>query len=360
MERLIDIGESAIINSLIYGAFPHLKNSHDDAITLDMKNYLSVSLSTDPCPEPLICRFDEGNRYYHYGVMSVLINYSDLAATGVEPIGILLSTIMPNEMCIHEYSQFLQGVKDSCDAWGGNLLGGNVKDGKEFSVTGTAIGGQVNNNILTRIGSNVGDAVCIVGDPGVFWLAILKLLEGCSLNDLDDYTKSFVKSPYPKIKEGLLLSSSNIVTSCMDNSDGIIGCLYELAALNNSSIIIDDCKLFPNYRLEQFCKEHNIDYRNLMLSFGGWDLVFTCPMSEVTNLQRLFEKNNSKFHVIGKVTKRSEEKVMLVKDDFVYKINDFSSKRFNKHSYFSFGLEAFIEHFRKSQLNKLDIRRADL
>lgn len=44
-------------------------------------------------------------------------------------------TKMPNDMYTYEYSHFLQGVKDACTAWGGNLLGGNIKDGKEFSVT---------------------------------------------------------------------------------------------------------------------------------------------------------------------------------------------------------------------------------
>ncbi len=356
MERLFDIGESAVVRSLIYGTFPHLKKYHDDAVTLDIGKYLSISISTDPCPEPLICKFDEKNRYYHYG----LINYSDLAATGVEPIGILLSTVMPNDMYTYEYSHFLQGVKDACTAWGGNLLGGNIKDGKEFSVTGTAIGGQINKNILKRVGCNVGDAVCVVGDPGIFWLAILKLLEGCNLNELDNYTKSFVTSPYPKVKEGLLLSESNKVTSCMDNSDGIIGCLYELATLNNVSIIIDDNKLLPNSTLCQYCAKRNIEYRNLMLSFGGWDLVFTCPMSEVSSLQTLFAMNACGFNVIGSVIKKSQEKVMLVKDNSVYKINDFSSKRFNKHSYFSFGLEAFIKQFQQSQLTPLQIRRGDL
>ncbi len=360
MERLFDIGESSIINSLIYGTFPHLRDYHDDSVTLDIGKYQSISISTDPCPEPLVCRFDEKNRYYHYGVMSVLINYSDLAATGVEPIGILLSTVMPNDMYTYEYSHFLQGVKDACTAWGGNLLGGNVKDGKEFSVTGTAIGGQVNQNILKRVGSNIGDVVCVVGDPGVFWLAILKLLEGYNLNELDNYTKSFVTSPYPKVKEGLLLSASNKVTSCMDNSDGIIGCLYELAELNNVSIIIDDDKFIPHQSLRQYCKKRNIEYRNLMLSFGGWDLVFTCPLSEVLSLKSVFDMNGCKFNVIGSVIKKSQEKVMLAKEDFVYKINNFSSKRFNKHSYFSFGLETVIKQFQETQLTLLPIRRSGL
>lgn len=70
--------------------------------------------------------------------------------------------------------------------------------------------------------------------------------------------------------------------------------------------------------------------------------------------------NACEFNVIGSVIKKSQEKVMLVKNDSVYKINDFSSKRFNKHSYFSFGLEAFIKQFQQSQLTLLPVRGSDL
>lgn len=360
MEHLFNLGEANIINSLIYDTFPHLKNLHDDTVTLNVNKYKTISITTDPCPKPLICQFDEKNKYYHYGIMSVLINYSDLAATGVEPIGILLSTIMPNDMYDYEYSQFLQGVKDACDFWGGNLLGGNVKDGSTFSVTGTAIGGQIYKETLKRKGCAEGDVVCTIGDLGVFWYAVLQLLEGCKLEDLDDYTKSFVISPYPKIKEGLLLAKSNMVTSCMDNSDGIIGCLYELATVNNVSIIIDDNKLIPNDAMRKYCIDKGIDYRNLMFSFGGWDLIFTCSKSKVEKLKSLFSVKGYNFNVIGDVIKKSKEQVMLSKNELVYKVNDFSSKRFNKHSYFSFGLEAFIKQFEEKQITLLKTRRSDL
>lgn len=353
LERLFDLGETGVINNLIYETFPYLKMLHDDAVILDLKKYSSIAVSTDPCPEPLICRFDEKNKYYHYGIMSVLINYSDLAATGVEPIGILMSTVMPNEMYVKEYSQFLQGVKDACVSWGGSLLGGNIKDGKEFSVTGTAIGGQVSKRVLKRTGCKEGDVICIIGDPGMFWLAILKLLENSNLKQLDDYTKSFVISPRPKNKEGLILSQSDISISCMDSSDGIIGCLYEIASLNNVSIEIDDDKLIPNILLRQYCDSHDIDYRNLLLSFGGWELVFTCPMESVDNLTSLFSMQGCKFTVIGKIVEKTAAKVMLNKNNKLYGINDFSSKRFSNNSYFSFGLDSFINQFNHCQLYKI-------
>lgn len=350
MDKLFDIGERNIVQNIIYDIFPHLRNFHDDTINLPVNKYSILAFSTDPCPKPIICKFDPNNKYYYYGWMSVLINYSDLAAEGVEPIGILLSTIMPNDMEESDYREFLLGVKDACEAWGGNLLGGNIKDGATFSITGMAIGGKrENGNLLTRKGMEVGDAVCVVGEMGIFWLALMQLIDGYSLSEMDEIVRSYIITPYPKLRESELLSKSFMVTSCMDSSDGIIGCLYELATLNNVSIHIIDSKLVPNERLREYCEQKGVNYRNFMLAFGGWELVFSCKNKDIENLQNIFKENNLSFNVIGYADNCCGHNVLLECHGSVYKVNDFSSKRFDSTSMFSFGIDPIIEQLSKSQ-----------
>lgn len=308
MKRLFEYGENSIVQDLIYNEFPHLRNIHGDVVNILTNEYSSFSFSTDPCPEPIVSYFDKENKYYHYGFLSVVINYSDLAACGSTPIGILLSTVMPNDMSDDEYKHFLKGVKDACRLYGGNLLGGNIKDGKNFSVTGTAIGGHREQKVLSRIGLAVGDVICTIGTLGMFWLGILQLIDGSKLEEIDNYTKSFLLQPRPKLIEGLMLAESGMVTSCMDNSDGIIGCLYELASINNISIVIQDEKLIPNVDLKRYCCKKGIDYRNLMLSFGGWDLVFSCKRQNVPLLKKIFKDGNSYFDVIGYTVNEKKQK----------------------------------------------------
>lgn len=354
MKNLLDIGERNIVQDIIYDIFPYLKDCHDDTVNISINACSSIVLSTDPCPEPIICSYDPDNTYYYWGWMSVLINYSDLAAEGATPIGVLLSTIMPNEMKESDYKKFLLGVKDACDTWGGHLLGGNVKDGPIFSVTGTAVGKQQEKGrLLHRRGMQPGDSICVVGEMGIFGLGIMQLLDGCSLSDMDKFTQSYIVAPYPKLREGVLLAKSSMVTSCMDSSDGIIGCLYELATLNNVSIHIVDSMLTPNEKLRVYCKQKEVDYRNLMLSFGGWELVFSCRRSDVKKLEELFSENGMSFSVIGYVGSLSNNRVLLHKEDKIYEINDFSSKRFDKTSMFSFGLKPIMDQFYKPQIKFL-------
>lgn len=345
MKQLFEYGEKKIIKDLIYNTFPHLNSLHGDAVNLSTSSYSSISFSTDPCPEPIISYFDKENRYYHYGFLTVVINYSDLAASGSDPIGILLSIIMPNQMTDFEFQSFLNGVKDACNYFGGKLLGGNIKDGKEFCVTGTSIGAHTCGTLFTRKGMKSGDLICTIGDLGMFWFGILQLIGGKTLEELDNYSKSFLLTPRPKVRESQILAKSGFITTCMDNSDGVIGCLYELAELNNLTLHLDDEQFIPNEDLAKYCEKSGIDYRNLLLSFGGWDLVFACAPENVSELQNIFMQNNLSFKIIGYSTYYTGECVIYHKNNHIYRIKDFSSKRFDKHSYFSFGLTSFMDQF---------------
>lgn len=353
MRYLLEYGEKNIINNIIYDIFPYLRSVHGDAINIEVDKFSSLSFSTDPCPAPIINFFDNYNYYYNYGFLTVVINYSDLAASGSEPIGILLSTVMPNQMTDYEYRCFLNGVRDACELWGGKLLGGNIKDGKNFSVTGTSIGGHTDGVVLTRRGLQPGDLICTIGDLGMFWFGILQLMEGVTIDSLDDYTKSFILTPRPKILESQILAKSHLVSTCMDNSDGIVGCLYELSELNNLTIYLENEKLIPNFNLKQFCERKKVDYRNLLLSFGGWDLVFACNPKNVLALQYLFALKNLSFNIIGYAEEKTSENVILNKDGKRYRVKNFSSKRFDNHSYFSFGLDSFIQQFYLNNFEEL-------
>ena len=355
MKQLFEIGERNIVQDIIYDVFPHLLENHDDTVNITVNNDSTLCFSTDPCPEPIINRFVNSRKYYYYGWMSVLINYSDLAAEAAEPIGIMLSVVMPNEMHEADFREFLLGVKEACNIWGGTLLGGNIKDGTEFSVTGTAIGKKQNDcRLLTRRGMQQGDAICVVGDMGMFWLAIMQLMDGCSIGDIDEYTRAFITKPTPKLKESFLLAKSTAITACMDSSDGVIGCLYELALLNNISIHILDSQLKPNQKLRTYCKKRGIDYRNYMLSFGGWELVFSCKPDNLEEIKSIFSSNHMKFDVIGYADKPLKEKVLLHKKGKVYKVNDFSSKRFHPTSMFSFGLEPIFTQLNSEQFEEIE------
>src|SRR5262249_34178470 len=245
VSRLIDLGEQKILSSIV---FPSIARSAAGSAGLGDRFALfqvqgapegtALVATIDPCPLPLIFELFDPD-YWHYGWMTAVINLSDLAAMGADPAGILISTVMPNEMSAHDYGRFWDGLIEASDKWHCKVLGGNVKDGSEFSAEGAAFGWCTKSSVLQRTGSAEGDLVYVVGDMGHFWSSILYKLRASDLDLTEEESEQVclaLSRPVPRVQEGKALAASGLVTACMDASDGVLGALIELGRVNQLDV----------------------------------------------------------------------------------------------------------------------------
>lgn len=352
---LRDLGEREILNQLIIPRFPAIANQvgkrGDDCAVLPAPpaGQLLV-MTTDPCPIPVVCLLETPN-FYHYGRMTVLINVSDLAAMGATPLGILISTVMPEQMTVPAYEGFLNGVSDASVEWSCPVVGGNIKDGPLFSASGSALGCIPAECLLRRIGMEIGDHVCVVGEMGLFWAACLaRMFPGCVADNAhDEILNHVLYRPQAKINEGKSLAQSRLATACMDSSDGVGSCLNELATANTLDIVIRSSAMRPHQAVESVARAVDIDARKLMLSWGNWELVCTIPARAVTKARKIIESLGTAFCDIGEVQAGSG-KVWLEEADRIELLTNFSSERFSQTSVFSHGLDAYYEHLRSQPL----------
>jgi thiamine-monophosphate kinase len=288
---------------------------------------------------------------YHYGRLTVLINVSDLAAMGANPLGLLVSTVMPEEMPVADYERFLDGVAEASHEWSCPIIGGNIKDGTAFTAAGSALGTVEADCVLRRIGTSPGDHVCIIGEMGLFWAAVLvRFLPELSTNKyfreiLDDA----LYKPNAKIKEGMALARSRLATTCMDSSDGISNCLYELALVNKIDIVISSDSLLAHPVVKNVAELAKIDPRKLMFSWGNWELVCTIPAQAVKAAKVLIESLGTPFYDIGEVHTGSG-KVWLRENGRTGLLTNFASERFSQTSFFTHGLDAYYEYLRNATL----------
>lgn len=342
--RLKDLGERSIVQDLIVDRFKSVKNNFDDAAIIPSKLIEGdIVVTTDPCPKPVACIL-YGENMRLYGMMTVLINISDLAAMGAVPMGILISCVMPENMLVSQYNEFLDGIEEACYQYKCPLIGGNIKDGKEFSVTGTAFGDMKNRKALYRSGAKDGDVVCVIGDMGRFWSAVAMELEKISLSQTEvNMLRKSLFAPRAKLEEGMLLASSGSVTSCMDCSDGIIACLREISLASNKRIIIEESKLIPDQLVQKVANLAGVDFRNMMLSWGDWQLICTVKQNSVDNIKSTIEKIGTPFHVIGYVENGNSDVLMEKNNRRYHMTMDISSERFSDTSYFVYGLKPYLE-----------------
>jgi thiamine-monophosphate kinase len=288
--------------------------------------------------------------YYHYGRFTVLINMSDLAAMGASPIGIVISTVMEEDMSVADYARFLDGLSDASEEWACPIIGGNIKDGPTFTANGSALGSIEEDLVMKRSGAAPGDQVCVIGQMGLFWAAVIGRVSSISVspneqNALDEA----LYTPVARLREGMKLAKTRQVTACIDSSDGIAGCLRELALINDVDIIVDSALLSPHPAVQKIADATTIDFRKLMLAWGGWELVCTVRTEGINEVRQSLEAMGTKFSVIGEVRSGSGS-VRIKEGNAIGRLANLGSERFCPTSTFTHGLDAYLNFLRSEPL----------
>ena len=356
-EKLGALGEQTILTDLILTRLAASKGGvgdiGDDCAEIQLPPAGHVLLATtDPCPTPLVFEIED-NDFSHYGRMTMLVNVSDLAAMGGKPIGILVSTVMPNNMTVKDYRRFLDGLAEAADEWQCPILGGNVKDGPEFTATGTALASVRADLILRRFGANAGDKICVVGNMGLFWAAVLERLatERIALSKSSAAKlKQALYRPVPRIREAQILAESGIISSCMDASDGIGTSLAKLAHVNGLDAILDLDSLVPEEPAIEVAERLKIEPIRLALAWGNWELVCTVPKGAADTAVRLSRVHEFPLKVVGEMTSGSG--FVRISSNLRQTVTSFASERFSNTSYFTHGIRSYVDWLLNAPLTK--------
>lgn len=349
--RLGDLGESGIRDRLILPRLPNASGvvvgPGDDAAVIELPLSKKLVMTTDPCPQPvadLVAAAD----YFNSGWLTILINVSDLAAMAAEPLGIVISLTMPEEMESEDLQRFLDGAVAAANEWDCPIIGGNIKDGREFTATGSAVGAVYPTAITRRSGVAVGDAICAVGLNGVFWAGVaarlLKLEE--QLKPFGDAFEEALFRPTAKLKAALRLAEGQFVTAATDASDGLGGALRDLAVASGVNILVTDFHV-PE-PVQAVSDLSGIDPRNLALAWGDWQLVVALPQCRVDEARERVMSTGHAFSVLG-IANPGEGSVLAVDEAGAERpIRLFASDRFSNSSYFTYGLGAYLDSLRAS------------
>ena len=357
MTTLNDLGEHRIVRELIEPRFPTLAATivgiGDDCAVLPAPPHDHVLvLTTDPCPTPVVCQIESPD-YYHYGRLTAVVNVSDLAAMGATPVGIVVATVMPNDMRVRDYERFLDGLAEACREWSCPVVGGNIKDGPEFTANSSALGFVRASSMLRRTGTKPGDHVCVIGEMGLFWAAVLARREpGVNLDRPEqDALDRALYQPVARIREGMALAATGQVSACMDSSDGVIACLRELALVNHADLVIASDALIPHPAVRRVAEAVKIDHRKLMLAWGNWELVCSIPAEAVAAIRSLITSLGTTFSDIG-VFSLGTGQVWLEEDGQRSLLANFASERFSSTSTFTHGLDAYQTFLQREPLSR--------
>ena len=237
MSMMDEIIENQVIGRIARAFEPppcRLNGIHEaDAEIIDLGSgsdkYLAVT--TDALAEEV-----SGGLYddpYLIGWMLATVNFSDLAAVGADPIGLLVALNLPRGQDEAFVGRLAEGISDACRELRTFVLGGDTNEGKELLLSGSAFGLIPKGSLISRIGAQPGDRVYLTGPAGLGNVyAFLRLTRpGLRIPGL-------AYRPAARMEQGRIIRRFG--SSCMDTSDGVVHTVDTLMRLNQRRFVLND------------------------------------------------------------------------------------------------------------------------
>ena len=218
---------------------------------------------------------------FQLGYKSVIVNISDICASGAKPAYLTISLSLPNDINSDFVKEFYEGAKSACNTHpsplskgeGENIkiVGGDITSADKIYVSVCAIGDAKGRNISSRKNAKEGYKVVASGLHGSSGAGLKLLLEGKT--EPQKFIKAHLE-PQAQVEFGSKAGLSIKTTyAMMDTSDGLMDALSTIA--NESAVLleIDFDKIPHDKDLEQFNTWQD------MILFGGEDygLVAVVP-----------------------------------------------------------------------------------
>lgn len=246
--KISDVGEKSFIRDFIKPFFNADNDPYgvgDDCAMVRVGDDV-VLFSSDRVPADLTA-FRLGI-LDHSGLGDYLarLNLSDIAACGGRPVALLLNLGLPANLAYENAQAICQGFQRQALKANCRVLGGDMTDAVELSISATSVGVAKPNEVLTRRGAKAGDSIFLTRPAGLTPAAFEYFLgnQKLALTETDvTHLREQFTAMTPMIDLGRKLATSGVCTSCMDNTDGIGQSLTELSEASGVSFVIEETQM---------------------------------------------------------------------------------------------------------------------
>lgn len=242
----------------------------EDCSIIDLDGDEVIVISTDPVTET----------YQDTGFYAVHITANDIAAGGADPVGIMLSVLMPENACESELRTLMQEIENACRQLDIEVLGGHTEATKAVNqpvVTITGIGKAKKKDIVKTSGALPGQEIVMTKWAGLEGTAILAKAKEQEL--LARYPAGFIDGAkklldYISVVPEAIIAREAGVSSMHDASEGgIFGALWEIGAVSKAGMEVDLQKIMLKQETVEICEFFDIN--PYMLISGGCMLMVT-------------------------------------------------------------------------------------
>lgn len=245
------------------------------------------------------------------GQLAVHINANDIASSGGEPIGLMVTLLLPPETTENEIQQIMKELNEHCRANNMDIIGGHteITDAVVKPVISvTAVGKVKKEKMVASSTAEINDDVIMTKWTALEGTAIIANDHEEDLafmnSELIEEAKGYMEH-LSVIEEGKVASTYGVHAMHDVTEGGILGAAWELAACSNVGIEIDLKKIPIKQPTIEICKYFNIDpYR--LISSGC--MIISTPKGE--GLIKQLKKQGIEASIIGKITNKQEKWVI--------------------------------------------------
>ena len=308
MPRVSEIGERALIQRVMKHLTPMPGMPipfWDDASALSLGDGRAMVINTDM----LVWETDvpAGMTPFQVARKAVVMNVSDLGAKGVQPIAFMPNIGVPADYEVDAVLEMAKGFEAGAREYGAYVVGGDTNEAYDVIISGVALGIMDEKRIMKRAGGvKPGDTLAVTGLFGLTSVGFTHLLGG--VEPSPDVKKAALESiyiPKARVKEGIALAGTGVVTSCMDSSDGLSFSLYDLRRSSGFGFIVDDPPVHP--LVLKFAERKGLDPVSLAFNGGEeYDLVFTYPPGKESKVRAALRSVDCELINIGTVSENKD------------------------------------------------------
>lgn len=248
------------------------------------------------------------------GRLSVLVSCNDLASSGAEPVGLLVTLLLPPSSTEAELEEVMSQIAETSAALNVDIIGGHTEVTaavNKIVITGTAVGIADKKRLVATAGAKPGDGIVLTKSAGLEGTAIIAAdkedeLRGMIDNKLLDEAKDFVNY-VSVVKEGLEAAAFGVSAMHDVTEGGVLGAVWEMCEASGTGAVVEYSKVPVAASTAAICKHYGIDPLKLISS--GCMLI---ACQNCTGLSELLKSKGIPASVIGTIT---ENKSIILKKD---------------------------------------------
>lgn len=291
--------------------FSKIKKVHDDILispgigmdcaAIDFGEYACV-LSCDPIT----------GTAREIGRLAVHINCNDIAACGVEPLGLLATILCPEGSSEEELEIIMDQFAEAARSVNVDILGGHTEITNavnRFVISCTAVGKCLKDKIISSSGARAGDSLVITKHAGLEGVSIIAHEKEEELipvlgRQIVEEAKGFMDS-ISVIKDGVTAGVFGVNAMHDVTEGGVLGAVWEMCQASGTGVEIYKDRIPLHMATRKICEYYNIDpYR--LISSGC--MLISVPDGE--ELVRRLKQENIDASVIGKLNNTGKRLVI--------------------------------------------------